>query len=104
MLESGAPKIRTCIQNTYVIPKINVFCAISLEMVYGPYFFAEDTVNGISYLDMLEFWLMQQLQTYPQIIFQQDGAPPHLHNEVRRYLKMHCRDAELGMGVNDMTG
>ncbi|PSN39717.1 hypothetical protein C0J52_27641 [Blattella germanica] len=35
---------------------------------------------------MLEFLLMPQLQTHPQIIFQQDGALPHFHNDVRRYL------------------
>ena len=33
-------------------PKLNVFCA-SVK-VYGPFFFAEPTVTGISYLDMLE--------------------------------------------------
>ena len=35
-------------------PKINVFCAISSQKVYGPFFFAEETVTGMTYLDMLQ--------------------------------------------------
>lgn len=65
-------------------PKVNVFCAISREAVYGPFFFAETTVNGMTYLDMLQLWLMPQLLN--DFIFQQDGCPAHFHNEVRRYL------------------
>jgi hypothetical protein len=34
-------------------PKVNVFCAIPKEKVYGPFFFAENTVTGNSFLDML---------------------------------------------------
>jgi hypothetical protein len=32
---------------------VNVFCAVSSCKVYRPFFFAEPTVNGINYLDML---------------------------------------------------
>jgi len=35
-------------------PKVNVFCAISIQKVYGPFFFAEETVIGMTYLDMLQ--------------------------------------------------
>jgi len=65
-------------------PTQNVFCAVSSVEVYGPFFFAEPTVNGISYLDMLENYLMPQLQQDMQrdFIFQQDGAPPHIQREV----------------------
>jgi len=31
-------------------PKANVFCAISSQKVYGPFFFAEETVTGMTYL------------------------------------------------------
>jgi hypothetical protein len=41
---------------------MNVFCAVSSCKVYGPFFFAEPTVTGYCYLDMLQLWLMQQLQ------------------------------------------
>ena len=65
-------------------PKLNFFCAASSVKVYGPFFFAEPTVTGISYLGMLENYLMPQLQQDMDrdFIFQQDGAPPHVHREV----------------------
>jgi len=64
-------------------PKVNVFCADSSCKVYGPFFFAEPTVTGINYLDMLQLWLMPQLQEDSEdFIFQQDGAPPHFHFDV----------------------
>ena len=38
-----------------------VFCAISNEKVYGPFFFEEATVNGMIYSHTLENWLMSEL-------------------------------------------
>jgi len=37
-------------------PKVNVFCGISSQKVYGPFFSAEETVTGVTYLDMLQLW------------------------------------------------
>jgi hypothetical protein len=54
--------------------------------VYGPFFFAEETVTGMTYLDMLQLWLMPQLQNIPTFIFPQDGSPAHFHWEVSQYL------------------
>ena len=70
-------------------PKLNVFNAISSVKVYGPFFFAKPTVTGISYLDMLENYLMPELQQDMDrdLIFQQDGAPLHFHCKVTSYLK-----------------
>ncbi|KAG8239336.1 hypothetical protein J437_LFUL019084 [Ladona fulva] len=42
--------------------KFNVFCAISWRKVYGPFFFGEAIVTGVSYLDVLQQWLFPQLQ------------------------------------------
>ena len=72
-------------------PKVNVFCAISRRRVFGPFFFAEDTVTGRVYLNMLENWLMPQLadEEVQGYIYQQDGTPPHWHKEVRAYLNEH---------------
>ena len=67
-------------------PKVNVFCAISSQKVYGPFFFAEGTITGMTYLDVLQLWLMPQLQNIPTFIFQQDGSPAHFHCEVGQYL------------------
>jgi hypothetical protein len=41
-------------------PKVNMFCAISSRKVCGPIFFAEKSVNGFAYLDMLQLWLLSQ--------------------------------------------
>jgi hypothetical protein len=63
-----------------------MFCAISSRKVYGPFFFAEKSVNGFVYLDMLQLWLLPQLQEDGNnFILQQDRAPPHFHLEVRRH-------------------
>ena len=68
-------------------PKVNVFCAASSFKVYGTFFFAEPTVTGINYLDMLRLWLMPQLQEHSEdFIFQQDGAPPHFNFDVLVHL------------------
>ncbi|KAJ4437089.1 hypothetical protein ANN_17224 [Periplaneta americana] len=44
------------------------------------------TVAGNSYLDMLQLWLPQLEQDIEGLIFQQDGAPPHYHLDVRNEL------------------
>jgi len=31
-------------------PRVNVFCAVSQKMVYGPFYFDEKTIKGASYL------------------------------------------------------
>jgi len=67
-------------------PKVSVFCAISCPIVYGPFFFAEGTITGTTYLDMLQLWLLPQLQNILMFIFHQDGSPAHFHCEVCQYL------------------
>ena len=54
----------------------------------GPPNFFEDTVRGEMYLTMLHEFLLPQLQNEDlgQIIFMQDGAPPHFANVVRTFL------------------
>jgi hypothetical protein len=49
--------------------KVNVFCAISSHKVYSPFFVAKETVTGMTYLDILQLWLMPQLQNIPTFIF-----------------------------------
>jgi hypothetical protein len=67
-------------------PKVSVFCAISSQKVYSPFFFAEETITGTTYLDTLQLWLMPQLQNIQTFILQQDRSPAHFHCEVRQYL------------------
>lgn len=85
-------------------PKVNVFCAISRRKVYGLFFFDGPSVTGASYLNMLEQWLFPQLEeNEPEnFSFQQDGAPPHWHNEVRAWLNATVPERWIGRkGPND---
>ena len=51
---------------------------------------------------MLENWLMPKLEEDSQdFIFQQDGAPPHFHNDVRWYLNEHIPQRWIGRTGRD---
>lgn len=98
----GSEKPNTCVQHVRDSPKVNVFCALSVQKVYGPFFFVEKTIGGFEYLDMLQQWLLPQLeQGMPNVIFQQDGAPPHFHNEVRLELNTRLTNRWIGRVGND---
>ena len=78
-------------------PKVNVFCAVSIEKVYGPYFFDENTFTGTTYLQMLQNWLLPRLRADSNdFILQQDGAPPHWNREVRRFLNHELPQRWIG--------
>lgn len=83
-------------------PKVNVFCAVSKRRVFGPFFFVENTINGNIYLDVLQNWLMPQLTAEMEqgFIFQQDGAPPHWHMDVRGYLNQFLPGRWIGRATN----
>jgi hypothetical protein len=49
------------IQHVLHSPKFNVFCAVSKKMVHGQILFAKSRVTGMTYLGLLENWLMPQL-------------------------------------------
>ena len=68
-------------------PKLNVWCGIMHDKIIGPFFFAEKSITAQIYLDLLTEYVSPQLEQYqPQLIFQQDGAPPHWGLEVRQFL------------------
>ena len=68
--------------------KLTFFSAVSVRKFYGFFFFEGNTVTGNSYIEMLQDWLFPQPNKDSEnFIFQQDGAPPHWHNQVRRFLK-----------------
>jgi hypothetical protein len=57
--------------------------------VYSPFIFMETTITGIVYLDMLQQFLIPQLDEDDKegrIHFRQDGVPPHYLEQVREYL------------------
>ena len=44
--------------------------------------FMKRTITGRTYLDMLENWLMPQInEDSDDYVFQQDGCPAHFHND-----------------------
>ena len=68
--------------------KILAWCAISVDRVFGPYFF-ETSVNQENYLDMLKkfFWpMILRTPNYKKYYFQQDGATPHTAIAVQTWL------------------
>ena len=61
----------------------------SLYRVFRKELYNFENFTGIVYLDMLQEFLIPQLDEDDQeerIHFQQDGAPPHYLGEVREYL------------------
>jgi hypothetical protein len=70
---------------------------MSKEKVCGSLFFAESTVTGTSHIDMMQDWLMPQLDDdRDDFIYQQDGAPPRYHHLVRGYLNQHLPQRWIG--------
>jgi hypothetical protein len=65
----------------------------------------EGTVTGMTYLDMLQQWVIPQLDDDSNdYLFQQDGAPPHYHSAVRRYLNEHLPHRWIGRATaNDLV-
>ena len=86
-------------------PKVNVFCALSQTKVYGPFFFAENTITGVTYLAVLQNWLLPQMsEDSEDFIFQKDLAPPHWHRDVRRFLYESVPKRWIGLvGKEDLS-
>ena len=68
-------------------PKVTVWCGITSSAVVGP-FFIRDTVNGERYLELLKSKVFPVISTWnnSQLLFMQDGAPPHFARNVRDWL------------------
>ena len=65
--------------------KIHVWCAISANRIFGPYYF-DETVNKERYLDMLQsfFWpKILKTQDRHKYYFQQNGVTAHTANVVQ---------------------
>jgi hypothetical protein len=98
----GPEQPRRVIEHERGRTKVNVFCAMSKTKIYRPFFFAEKTIEGFSYLDMLQSWLFPQPeQDEADIILQQDRAPPHFHRELRIHLNETLPHRWISRGTND---
>jgi hypothetical protein len=79
------------------IPKVNVWCGLMKDTITGPFFFVEATVTGGVYLKVLEQFVLTQVAVLqPNIIYQQDGAPPHWSLHVRETLTRTFPDRWIG--------
>jgi hypothetical protein len=93
----GTENSHATIEHIRDSPKLNVFCVMSKATEYRPFFFAEPTVTGTSYLDKMQDWLMPQLDDDSDyLIYHQDGAPPHYHHLVRGYLSQYLPQRWIG--------
>lgn len=82
-------------------PKVNVWCGLTKNQVIGPFFFAEKSVNGNVYLDMLENFCFPQIDEFDNVnmmYFQQDGAPAHYKDFVRVALNNKFEQRWIGRG------
>lgn len=81
------------------LPGVTVWCGISALGIIGPFFF-NGTVTGESYLNLLQEFVHSQFSEMfgddGEIYFQQDGAPPHYHRDVRAHLDAAFPDTWIG--------
>ena len=78
-------------------PKLNVWCGIMHDKIISPFFFTERSIIAQIYLDVLTEYVSPQLEQYqPQVIFQQDGAPPHWGLKVCQFLNETFPDRWTG--------
>jgi hypothetical protein len=63
---------------------------VTSEKVYEPFFFAEETVRAINYLDMIEQYVVPQLQQdgiLDTIIYQQDALGYHSEGIIKLHIQ-----------------
>jgi hypothetical protein len=70
-------------------PKVNVFCTLSANKAYRSLFSAEQSITSTAHLNVMEMWLMPQLEKDRNNTFfsLQDGAPLHSNRNVTEFLK-----------------
>ncbi|CAL1291614.1 unnamed protein product [Larinioides sclopetarius] len=81
-------------------PKVNVWCGLLYDLIVGNFFYAESTVTGNIYQDLLEIYVFPQIDdletvTGSKIIFMQDGAP-QFSLSVRKVLNGKFPDSWIG--------
>ena len=78
-------------------PKLDVWCGIMHDKIIGLFFFVEKSSTAQIYLDVWTEYMSPQLEQYQQqVIFQQDGAPPHWGLEVGQFLNETFPDRWIG--------
>lgn len=86
------------VQHERDYPKL-LFYSISQNKVYLISLFAENTITGIKYLDMLENSNPHLETDSDKFIYQQDGAPPHWNLHVKEFLNARLPQRWIGHTV-----
>ena len=79
-------------------PKVTVWCGMTASRIVGP-FIIRDTMNAERYLAMLQNDVWPVVSTWPNLndlVFMQDGAPPHYATVVRNWLDRSFDQQWLG--------
>lgn len=69
-------------------PKVTLWCGFTKDKFVAPYLLYQ-TMNGDRYLEIIRNYVWPIISEWEEaegIIFKQDGAPPHLHLNVRAWL------------------
>lgn len=80
-----------------------MWSAIGRQGVVGPFFFNEN-VCGPNYLRMLQQFFLPVVQEWPNfddLVFMQDGAPPHWALRVRNWLDEEFSLRWMGRGTDE---
>ena len=78
--------------------KVTVWCGMTSSRLIGP-FILRETMNGDRYLQMLQQDVWPEVSTWPnadELVFMQDGAPPHYKRDVRNWLNANFQDRWIG--------
>ena len=70
-------------------PKLCVWIGFSGKIIVPPFFIENGTIDGDSYLSMLQNHVVPYLKAHRKCsttTFQQDGAPPHIKTNVQQFL------------------
>jgi len=80
------------------LPGVNVWCGLSARRLIGPFFF-EGTVTGEAYVEVLHSSILPAicaLYENSEVFYQQDGAFPHYHRDVRTFLDSNLQGHWIG--------
>lgn len=91
-------------------PKLTIWAGVSYNGIIGPYFWELDPnfpdekgVTSRWVRELYQNWVFPKIRRYRnrhQLIFQQDGAPPHHNNELLRLLDQEFPGRWMGRGTN----
>lgn len=79
-------------------PKVTVWCGMTASRIIGPYLL-RDTMNADRYLKMLEEYVWPRIcgwENIDELVFMQDGAPPHFARTVRAWLDQKFPERWIG--------